>query len=224
MSRRRPGGLTTTSFAMLGLLAIRPWTTYELARHMDRALDRLWPRAASKLYEEPKKLEAQGLVTARPESVGRRPRTVYAITAKGRRALRAWLDEPGAGPSLEFEALMKVFFSDHGTRDGALANIAAIRQWAEDEMAQHAAVASEYAAGAGPFQHRGAQVAITGQFLVEFAEMVARWAAWAEGIVSAWPDDPSEATPERGVWENVLRRSTGNGRRARTASHANAAG
>ena len=79
--------LTPTSYAILGLLAVKPWTTYELAQQMDRALGRFWPRAESKLYEEPKKLVAHGLARASSETVGKRRRTVYTITAKGRRAL-----------------------------------------------------------------------------------------------------------------------------------------
>ena len=43
--------LTSTSYAILGLLAVKPWTTYELAQQMDRALGRFWPRAESRLYE-----------------------------------------------------------------------------------------------------------------------------------------------------------------------------
>ena len=43
--------LTPTSYAILGLLAIKPWTTYELAKQMDRTLNRFWPRARSKLYD-----------------------------------------------------------------------------------------------------------------------------------------------------------------------------
>src|SRR5262245_6344014 len=110
-----PPELTPTSYAVLGLLAFRPWGTYELAQQMDRTLSRFWPRARSKLYEEPKKLVARGLATAADDAVGRRNRTVYTITAKGRRALAGWLAEPGEGPVLEFEQLMKVFFGDHGT-------------------------------------------------------------------------------------------------------------
>src|ERR671933_56370 len=79
-------GLTTTSYAILGLLAVRPWSTYELTRQMDRSLGRFGPRAESKLYEEPKKLAAQGLAVAAPEQVGRRPRTVWSITDEGQRA------------------------------------------------------------------------------------------------------------------------------------------
>src|SRR5256714_5395765 len=117
---RRADQLNTTSFAMLGMLAIRPWSTYELAKHVDRSLRPLWPRARSNLFNEPKKLVAQGLAVAADESVGRRPRTVYSITPKGRRALRRWLGTRGDGPALEFEQMLKVFFADHGTKADAL--------------------------------------------------------------------------------------------------------
>jgi len=78
--------LTTTSYAILGLLAVKPWTTHELVQQVDRSLRRIWPRAQSKLYEEPKKLVAHGLARATDDPVGRRRRTRYTITAKGRPA------------------------------------------------------------------------------------------------------------------------------------------
>ena len=77
---REYGKLTTTSYAVLGLLAIKPWTTYELIQQLGRGVDRLWPRSRSKLFEEPKKLVAHGLAGASPSRLGKRPRTRYAIT------------------------------------------------------------------------------------------------------------------------------------------------
>src|ERR1700751_3135599 len=90
--------LTTTSYAVLGLLAVRPWSSYELTQQMDRSLGRVWPRAVSKLYEEPKKLTAHGLARSAVQQNGQRTRTVYAITAEGRRALGEWVRPPRAGP------------------------------------------------------------------------------------------------------------------------------
>jgi PadR family transcriptional regulator AphA len=121
----RTSPLTTTSYAILGLLAVKPWTTYELAQQMRKALGQFWPRAESKLYEEPKKLVAHGLARAASEMVGERPRTVYSITPKGRRAMAAWVPTPGAGPVLEFEALIKVFYAEHGSKDDLLAHVGA---------------------------------------------------------------------------------------------------
>ena len=92
----RGAPLTTTSYAVLSLLALRPWTTYELAKQMKRSLGWIWPRAESRLYEEPKKLVAAGLATSRSEPTGRRRSTVYSITPEGRQALAGWLAEPGA--------------------------------------------------------------------------------------------------------------------------------
>ena len=76
------------------------WSSYELTQQMDRSLGRVWPRAVSKLYDEPKKLASHGLARSAIQRNGRRTRTVYTITAKGRRALAEWLGEPGEGPAL----------------------------------------------------------------------------------------------------------------------------
>ncbi|HEX6418039.1 MAG TPA: PadR family transcriptional regulator [Acidimicrobiales bacterium] len=207
MSRRDE--LTTTSYAMLGMLAIRPWTTYELAKHMDRSLGRLWPRARSNLFNEPKKLVAHGLASASDEAVGRRPRRRYSITPAGRRALEAWLGRPGAGPVLEFEQMLKVFFADHGTRDGTLATVRTIRDWAEASRAENVAVARSYLAGSGPFPERAAVLALVGRFMADFADLVGEWADWAEHEVASWPDEPRAATAAWQVLEEVARRDGG---------------
>src|SRR5439155_24309492 len=121
--------MTTTSYAILGLLAVKPWTTHELVQQVDRSLRRLWPRAQSKLYEEPKKLVAYGFAKATDDSFGRRRRTRYTITAKGRRALAAWLQQPGDGPVLEFEQLLKISFADSGSKADIVTNLEATRRW-----------------------------------------------------------------------------------------------
>jgi PadR family transcriptional regulator AphA len=185
--------LTTTSFAILGLLAIRPWTTHELVRQVDHSLRRLWPRAQSKLYEEPKKLVAHGYARASDDPVGRRRRTRYTITGAGRRALAAWVAEPGAGPSLEFEQLVKIHFADAGSKADVLGNLAATREWVLAQNEENLAAARAYRAGEGPFPERAALNQLPGRFLTEFYVTVARWTAWATEVVESWPDDVREA-------------------------------
>src|SRR5262245_15542134 len=119
MARHR----STTSYALLGLLSLQPWTTYELTQQVNKSLRWFWPRAERKLYDEPKRPVEDGLATATAESTGRRPRTVYRITPKGRRALNAWLNEPPEPRSQEFAAMVQVFFAEAGTRDQLLATI-----------------------------------------------------------------------------------------------------
>jgi DNA-binding PadR family transcriptional regulator len=207
--------LTTTSYAVLGLLAIKPWSSYELTKQMDRSLGRFWPRAVSKLYDEPKKLVEQGYARAATEYNGQRGRTVYTITANGRRALASWLKEPGDGPVLEFEHLLKVFFSENGTKNDALVTLEAARRWAATRCAESLAVAERYLSGEGQFPQRLPQLQITGRFLTDFYLLVLNWAQWATGIVETWPDDPRKAEHDPQIMaetayrarEGTLRRS-----------------
>jgi PadR family transcriptional regulator AphA len=191
-----PAQLTPTSYSILGLLAIKPWTTYELAQQMQRALGQFWPRAESKLYEEPKKLVAHGLARARLGTVGKRPHTEYSITPKGRRALATWMTKPGKGPVLEFEDLIKVFFAEHGTKTDLLATIKRIQEQNDQHFTLAVAICRDYLDGQGPFPERLPWLILVGQFLNEFDQAVARWAAWAQEAVEAWPDDPRQASPD----------------------------
>ena len=185
--------MSTTSYSVLGLLAIKPWTTYELIQQVDRSLRRIWPRTQSKLYEEPKKLVALGFARASEERVGRRRRTRYTITARGRRALAAWVAEPGAGPVLEFEQLLKIHFADDGTKQDVLLNLAATLEWVREQNAENVATARAYLEGEGAFPQRAAINQLGGRFLTDFYAMVARWAEWATSVVEDWPDDPRQA-------------------------------
>lgn len=181
--------LTTTTYGVLGLLAVRPHSTYELAKAMDRSVGRVWPRAQSKLFEEPKKLVEHGYATAREEHVGRRPRTVYTITRAGRKALAGWLAEPGDGPALEFEGLVKLIFADHGTRDDALASIARAKEWAIEMNASSVEAGEKFVSGDGLYAERRATTLLLGAFLTDYYALVARWADWAADEVAGWPDD-----------------------------------
>jgi PadR family transcriptional regulator, regulatory protein AphA len=200
------GSLTTTSYAILGLLAIQPWSTYELARQMERSLGRIWPRAESKLYEEPKKLVAHGLVRASSERTGQRARTVYSITPAGRRALAAWLADPGEGPVLQFEQLLQVFFSENGTKQDILATLAAAGCWSRERIAESLAVGQQYLTGQGPFPQRQAQLYVTVRFINDFYALVGNWAKWATRVVEAWPDDPRAAEVDPAALGDTVRR------------------
>jgi DNA-binding PadR family transcriptional regulator len=199
--------LTTTSYALLGLLSIKAWTTYELAEQMKRSLRYFWPRAESRLYEEPKRLAALGLATATRGATGKRTRTIYRITPAGRRALRAWLRRRGMGPVLEFEMLLKVFFAENGTKQDAVRSIAAIKAWAEGRVAENIEASREHVAGTSPFPHRLPQIVLVGKFLTDFADMVAAWTEWAEEVVASWPEDLREAEPNRAVLHAIASRA-----------------
>jgi DNA-binding PadR family transcriptional regulator len=201
------GQLTATSYAVLGLLSIQPWSSYELTQQMNRSLGRMWPRAVSKLYEEPKKLVENGLARAAAEQNGQRSRTVYTITTKGRRALAGWLAEPGAGPVLEFEQLLKVFFAENGTKADTLGTLRAAEHWARARCAESQAIGEAYLDGTGPFPQRLPELQLSSRFLTDFYLLVLDWARWASSVVDGWPDDPREAEPDVAVVAETVERA-----------------
>jgi DNA-binding PadR family transcriptional regulator len=199
--------LTTTSYAVLGLLAIKPWSSYELTQQMERSLGRFWPRAVSKLYEEPKKLVDRGFALSSSEQKGQRSRTVYTITAQGRRALAAWLQDPGDGPVIEFEQLLKVVFAENGTKADALHTLRAAQHWAQARCAESLAVGENYLEGQGLFPERLPELQLTSRFLTDFYLLVLNWAKWASGIVETWPSDPTQARHDHDALAETVERA-----------------
>jgi DNA-binding PadR family transcriptional regulator len=178
--------LTPTSYAILGLLAVRPWTTYELAKQVQRSLGWFWPRAERKLYDEPKRLVAAGFATATDQRTGRRPKTVYAITPAGRRALRDWLGEAPAPPTLEIEALVKVFFADAGTLEQLRGTLQHVVETAEARTAELRAMVDPILTGPYEFEARMPTNALALRFTFAMDEAIAEWARWALTETSTW--------------------------------------
>jgi PadR family transcriptional regulator AphA len=199
-----PRKLTTTAFAVLGLLSLRDWTTYELAQQMQRGVGNLWPAARSMVFEAPKQLVAAGLAAVRHEQIGRRPRAVYSITDEGRQALRGWLAEPGMPPSLAFEGILKLLVADAADARSALASLAEAQRWGAELQAIGRRMAADYLSGDGTFEHRAHIVALTFAFLFDFAVLVERWSEWAASQISAWPTDGPPQPPDLTSFSRAL--------------------
>jgi PadR family transcriptional regulator, regulatory protein AphA len=197
-SKSQGRALTTTSYGVLSVLAIRDHSTYELTRQMRLSLHFLWPRAESNVYAEPKRLVAAGLAEARTEWNGSRKRTIYSITDAGRAALAEWLAAPSARQRYESEAVLKVFFAENGTRADLLASIRAVREDAVAALAHFQRATDPYERDAGQHPQRFALSALVARLLGEQQAATARWAAWAEGVVSGW-DSPSSTDAAWGV-------------------------
>lgn len=120
---------------------------------MDRTLSWFWPRAASIIYEEPKKLVTAALATLQVTFTGKRRSTVYEITDAGRAALADWLDTPAAGMRIESEAILKVAFADAGDVTQLRAAVREIRADAQARVAEILARSTKYAV-AGSFPDR----------------------------------------------------------------------
>ena len=112
---------------------------------------------------------------------------------QGRRAMAAWVPQPGAGPVLEFEALVKLFYAEHGTKHDILATLDCVRAWSDDRHRDSAGISQAYLDGEGAFPERLPWLVLCGQFLEEFDIMVERWTEWAASVVATWPDDITTA-------------------------------
>ncbi len=173
---------------MLGLLALRPWTTYELAKQMQRSVRWFWARAERKLYDEPKHLAACGLATTRSTMTGKRASTVYEITAEGRAALRDWMASPDFDPpQIEMEGMIHVFFAENGTPDQLIAAVRRMGTQAVAALAELHLMSAAIVAGDEPFPERRAMNAVTIELWARLHETTRDWSRWAEREVASWP-------------------------------------
>lgn len=179
---------TVSSYAILGLLALRPWTGYDLTRQATRSLRFAWPKSERLLYSEPKKLVELGWATGHRETVDGRSRNVYEITPEGRRALEAWMTTRPGPPQLEAEALLRVLFAEHGTSDDAKASLDALRADAREMEDSVVAINSTYLEGGHPFPERTHLSVLFATFQVEVFRLMQRWADFASDEVDNWPD------------------------------------
>ena len=195
---RKP--MNTTSYAILGLLALRPMSAYELAAEVQHCFEYFWPRAEVRVYEEAKGLVTTGHVRAKEEFIGRRRRTSYAITAKGRRALEEWLARPAQAISLEFEGLLKVYLARFGTREQLLATLDRTLADAEYMLQVATNVRQVYLECRAPFQEEQVHIwAFIYDFLVDYMQMIYRWAERTKAEVERWADLTPEGKRERAL-------------------------
>lgn len=103
---------TTSEYAILGMLTIRPMTGYSLKQEIAGSIAHFWNESYGQIYPSLKRLEAAALVKRLPSGAGARAnRQVYSITPKGERELQRWLAQAPRPQPVRQEMLLKVFFS-----------------------------------------------------------------------------------------------------------------
>jgi PadR family transcriptional regulator AphA len=107
---RQTTELTTTEGVVLGLLAERERSGYDLLKRAEGSVAHMWSPAKSQLYAVLPRLVESGLARRRNVRQSSRPdKQVYRLTPKGREAVRRWLESPP--PKTWDELLLKVFFA-----------------------------------------------------------------------------------------------------------------
>jgi DNA-binding PadR family transcriptional regulator len=98
---------------LLALLAKEPAHGYELKSLLEQTFGRAYPSPnIGQIYVTLQRLERDGLVTSRGVVQATRPnKRVYELTAAGRDALAAWIEEPTDGPRVRDDFFMKLVLS-----------------------------------------------------------------------------------------------------------------
>ncbi|NOX31338.1 MAG: helix-turn-helix transcriptional regulator [Actinobacteria bacterium] len=181
-----PSRLTISSFSILGLLAIQPWTAYELTKQAERSLRFAWPKSERLLYSEPKKLVEHGLATAHREVSGQRSRRVYTITDDGRTALTAWMATSPQPPVLEAEALLRLLFAENGSTDDLIAALDTMADDAAELYDQVMTINTSYLDGHHPFPQRTHLSVLFATFQLELFDLIVKWVEFAKTEISTW--------------------------------------
>lgn len=95
-------------YALLGLLADRPYNGWQLLKHFEGSLAYAWPALHSQIYPELARLREAGLIEQTGH--GARGAKEYSLTASGREEIERWLRETEPGRTTRDEALLRVFF------------------------------------------------------------------------------------------------------------------
>ena len=139
-----------TTYGLLGMLAVRSWTGYELTRQMRRSLRFVWSSSEGHLYREQKRLVELGWAAVETEPLGGRSRKRYTITPAGEAALRDWLATAPQEPHFEIEGLLRLFFGDRGSVEDMAQSMEATADAARSMLDEMLGFVDEYLAEGGP--------------------------------------------------------------------------
>jgi DNA-binding PadR family transcriptional regulator len=165
--------LTTTEAAVLALLAIEgEQSGYDLLKLVSKAIANVWAPARSQLYALLPRLVRDGLAESRHVRQERLPdKTLYRISADGRRALDKWLEtvEPGAREAF----WLRLFVGGLTSHDVLVSQVEQYKRDAEERLALYREIDPTNTRRGHDYYH---------YFLlrlgIERAEHDLRWADW----------------------------------------------
>jgi DNA-binding PadR family transcriptional regulator len=190
--------LSTTSYAVLGMYALRSWTPYELAQQMRRSLGYCWPISERAVYKEPEKLLASGHLARADTDGEQQARRRYEITPRGRDALRQWLETSPSPPRFFNETMLRLLFADQGATADLLAALDTLEQQIRAWHRQGQQQMSGYLDGTAPFLHRAHLNALFADLVDRMFTTIEQWADDARREVRTWP-----STTDRGLTDQA---------------------
>jgi len=181
----------TLHHALLGLLARRPLTGYEILKRFTRSVVFFWNAKRSQIYAELKRMERLGFVTSRiAVQKGRPNKRRYAITPAGKAALRVWLDRPTPAGPVKDEMLLRTFFSDLLPPARAGAHLKRHGEEHRRVLEEFEGIKVALAARYGPAETTRDPALFFGHLVLEqgirFERMYVEWCRWAAAEAARW--------------------------------------
>ena len=166
--------LSPTSYLVLGMVRLGISSGYAIKKVADQSTQSFWPISLALVYPELARLEAGGLLQRRSDPQGGRARSAYRITAKGEKALKAWLRSPKVAPvQIRDEAMLKLFLADAlGNKD----QLELIQSLSERNREKKEALRSEIVPRAEAFEKQG----------IRYVAVAARLSADLLGYAEGW--------------------------------------
>jgi DNA-binding PadR family transcriptional regulator len=194
--------LSATGKVILGMLAARPRSGYEIKQLVDSSARFFWAASYGQIYPELKKLEKAGLIRGDDSSQGARQRTTFRLTAAGKRAAREWIEKPPEVLETRDEGLLKLFFA--GSIDpNRAAEIARERATLSREKAAQLRAIAEAIDGPGQPAHGAPAQPDAGsltvlRFGIEMSELTAKWFEDAAEELAAADESRRQPVSNRG--------------------------
>ena len=138
-------------FAVLGLLALKPASGYDLKRTIDRSIHFIWNVTGPQIYNTLRNLRDDGYIISKSIlQQGRPDKQLHSITPKGMQALTAFVNARIGASITRDEVLLRIFFGNFADEKIVLREIEAYLGRIQHERAALEATEARVTAHPGP--------------------------------------------------------------------------
>ena len=123
-----------TQYTILGMLAIRPMSGYEIQHSMKKSTSYFWSESAGQIYPTLAKLLKGKYISSSEAYNGKRVSKIYQLTNKGTLVLKEWLPQKATKQPHRDEVLLKLFFGKNMSQKQCLSLVIKRKQDNEEYL------------------------------------------------------------------------------------------
>jgi PadR family transcriptional regulator, regulatory protein AphA len=170
-------------YAILGFLAYKPLTGYDLKKKFDNSVQHFWSADQAQIYRTLARLAEQGLAQLEVVEQSQRPdRKVYHITPDGREELHRWLAGPVPSAESRSASLIQIFFAGQLTDEQLLVKFEQIASYSLSVLATYQQIPSVIDSYAQEFANP--REAFCWHLTLELGvQSIQAQLAWAESVI-----------------------------------------